>query len=178
MAFIRKKQHTTKDGIVRDYYSVVENCRVEGKVKQKVIGYLGLHPTVEDAIESRVFSLFHLSLLAAYWETRRQLFEEKYGSDHDAIKQWARWAVGERREVSKELLWLWERLESIPQQESALQTELSGLRLLAERLGVTDSEALALPQTSKFQAIEKDAKRYLDDQIGYNEVQEVLRNWK
>jgi hypothetical protein len=46
--FVRKK--TTKSGTVNHY--LVENRREGGKVKQKVLAYLGHHETLEEAIRS------------------------------------------------------------------------------------------------------------------------------
>ena len=43
MAFIRGQKRKTKSGI-RIYYYLVENRRVDGKVKQKVLKYLGTNP--------------------------------------------------------------------------------------------------------------------------------------
>ena len=46
MAFIRGKRK--KDSV---YYYIVESKRVDGKVRQKVLAYLGQCPTVDEAIE-------------------------------------------------------------------------------------------------------------------------------
>ena len=43
MAFIRAQKRKTKSGI-RTYYYLVENKREDGKVKQKVLKYLGTSP--------------------------------------------------------------------------------------------------------------------------------------
>ena len=43
MAFIRGQKRKTKSG-VRIYYYLVENQRVDGKVRQKVLKYLGTNP--------------------------------------------------------------------------------------------------------------------------------------
>jgi mannitol-specific phosphotransferase system IIBC component len=43
MAFIRAQKRKTKKG-VRTYYYLVENKRENGKVKQKVLKYLGTNP--------------------------------------------------------------------------------------------------------------------------------------
>jgi len=43
MAFIRAQKRKTKKG-VRTYYYLVENKRENGKVKQKVLKYLGTKP--------------------------------------------------------------------------------------------------------------------------------------
>ena len=43
MAFIRGRKRKTKSG-VRIYYYLVENQRVDGKVRQKVLKYLGTNP--------------------------------------------------------------------------------------------------------------------------------------
>ena len=47
MAFIRKKQQKGKS-----YYYLVVNQRDGGKVKQKVIAYLGKHATLEAALQA------------------------------------------------------------------------------------------------------------------------------
>lgn len=44
MSFIRKKTRRGKDGVVHDYYYLVENRWEKGEVHQKVIKYLGVSP--------------------------------------------------------------------------------------------------------------------------------------
>jgi len=44
MAFVRKKARRTKSGEVREYYYLVENRWEDGKVRQKVVEYLGTSP--------------------------------------------------------------------------------------------------------------------------------------
>jgi hypothetical protein len=44
MSFIRKKTRKGKDGATKDYYYLVENLYEDGKVRQKVIKYLGTSP--------------------------------------------------------------------------------------------------------------------------------------
>lgn len=46
MAYIREKKRMGKSGILT-YYYLVEGERIDGKVKQKVIGYLGTKPHVQ-----------------------------------------------------------------------------------------------------------------------------------
>jgi hypothetical protein len=53
MAFVRRKRVSTwnrEKGYKAYYYYLVENRRVHGKVRQKVVLYLGDSPTVEEAI--------------------------------------------------------------------------------------------------------------------------------
>src|SRR5215475_10940294 len=47
MAFVRTKKINGKD-----YYYLVENRRVDGKIKQKTIASLGEHSTIESAIDA------------------------------------------------------------------------------------------------------------------------------
>ncbi len=47
MAFMRKKE--IKGGV---YYQLVENRRVGGKPRQKVLLHLGQYPTVDDALQA------------------------------------------------------------------------------------------------------------------------------
>lgn len=47
MAFVRKKRVGKYA-----YYQVVENRRIEGKVRQKVLLHLGRHPTVDEALDA------------------------------------------------------------------------------------------------------------------------------
>lgn len=47
MAFVRAKKRGAQL-----YHELVENHRVDGKVKQRVVLYLGPHPTMEDAIDA------------------------------------------------------------------------------------------------------------------------------
>ena len=46
MAYVRKNR---VDGV--EYYQLVQGYREEGKVKQRVLAYLGRYPTVDAALE-------------------------------------------------------------------------------------------------------------------------------
>ena len=48
MSFIRKKARRGKDGTVQNYYYLVENQYIDGKVKQKVVKYLGTSPNTRE----------------------------------------------------------------------------------------------------------------------------------
>lgn len=48
MAFVRKK---TVNG--REYHYLVENRREDGKVRQRVLAYLGQHSTVSEALDAQ-----------------------------------------------------------------------------------------------------------------------------
>lgn len=48
MSFIRKKSRRTKKGEVLNYYYLVENRWVNGKVRQKIIKYLGTSPNTRE----------------------------------------------------------------------------------------------------------------------------------
>ncbi len=49
MPYVREKKIPGKDGKVYSYYQLVEGKRVDGKVRQRVIGHLGKHDSIEDA---------------------------------------------------------------------------------------------------------------------------------
>jgi hypothetical protein len=58
-AYVRKK------GVGRyEYYQLVENRRVEGKPRQKVLVHLGRHPTVESALTEWPREIKRLRLFA------------------------------------------------------------------------------------------------------------------
>lgn len=44
MVFVRKKTRRTKSGEVKEYYYLVENRWEDGKVRQKVVEYIGTSP--------------------------------------------------------------------------------------------------------------------------------------
>jgi hypothetical protein len=48
MGFIRNKPRRGKDGTPQDYYYLVENRYEKGKVKQKVVKYLGTSPDTRE----------------------------------------------------------------------------------------------------------------------------------
>ena len=55
MSFIRKKTRKGKDGGKLEYYSLVENRWENGKVRQKVLKYLGTSPnTMELPLDPKI----------------------------------------------------------------------------------------------------------------------------
>ncbi len=48
MSFVRKKSRILKSGEVRDYYYLVENYWEAGKVRQRVLKYLGKSPQARE----------------------------------------------------------------------------------------------------------------------------------
>jgi hypothetical protein len=78
MAFIRAQKRKTKDGI-RTYYYLVENKRENGKVKQKVLKYLGTNPnkiSVDLTVEQCTAILGSSILSTATAEERKRKLHE------------------------------------------------------------------------------------------------------
>jgi len=48
MAFVRNKPYKAKDGTVKDHWYLVENRRVNGESKQRVLKYLGSSPNRQE----------------------------------------------------------------------------------------------------------------------------------
>ena len=72
MMFVRKKR-VTREGkdagrrwVSRDYYQLVENYREKGvkTPRQRVLMHLGIHPTVDDALEAWAKEIRRLRSLA------------------------------------------------------------------------------------------------------------------
>ena len=48
MSFVRKKSRRAADGRVLDYFYLVENVWEKGRVRQKVVKYLGTSPNIQE----------------------------------------------------------------------------------------------------------------------------------
>ncbi len=78
MPFIRAQKRKTKSGI-RTYYYLVENKRENGKVKQKVLKYIGTNPnkiTIDLTIEQCTAILGGSILSAATAEELKRKLQE------------------------------------------------------------------------------------------------------
>jgi hypothetical protein len=85
MAFIRRK-------LVRGvaYFSIVENRRVRGKVRQKVLYSLGRHATIEEAIARELGSM---EFVRKFFTRNLQARAERLAECKARLKDLGRWTV-------------------------------------------------------------------------------------
>lgn len=102
MAFVRSKKVNGNE-----YFQVVRNYREGGKHKQEVLHHLGLHRSVEEAIEYRRHQLeAHLRIAASFEEeaeATKEYLLDFYGIQVDAITP----AVAKIFDSEDELLDTW-----------------------------------------------------------------------
>lgn len=114
MAFIRTKQK--KESV---YYYVVENVRESGKVRQKVIAYLGKCSTIDDAIS---FLTKHIEELKSKSERLTTEVERINNGQPFEIRRYSRWRRSEKihnfrikelQQIKKTIMETTERLRKI-----------------------------------------------------------------
>ncbi len=101
--FVRVKRRQNKDGTVREYLQIVENKRIDGKIRQRVLCTLGrLDQLREGQLDRLIDSLAKFSEKQAVLEQAEGLFAEwsrDYGPVHVFRRVWER--VGLARILDK-----------------------------------------------------------------------------
>jgi len=108
-AYVRKK------GVGRyEYYQLVENRRVDGKPRQKVLVHLGRHPTIDDALKE--------------WSREIRKLRRRAQKDRDSVPEGS-----ESMAVYRDML---KRAASSEKRADTLETNLKKLRKLRKQGGV------------------------------------------
>ena len=108
-AYVRKK------GVGHyEYYQLVENRRVEGKPRQKVLVHLGRHPTVDDALKK--------------WPREIRRLRRRAQKDRDSVPEGS-----ESMPVYRDIL---KRAASSEMRADHLETNLKKLRKLRKQGGM------------------------------------------
>ncbi len=108
-AYVRKK------GVGHyEYYQLVENRRVDGKPRQKVLVHLGKHPTVDDALKE--------------WPREIKRLRRRAQKDRDSVPE-----DSESMPVYQDML---KRAASSEKRANSLETNLKKLRKLRKEGGV------------------------------------------
>jgi len=161
MAYIRKKTYKRKsrngrqqpDGV---YYYVVQTYRLEGKVKQQTVAYLGEHDTVEGAIRATLARKLRLQRDLGYWKDRAAELETGLKPVIDRVQMYGykRASIGRnRRKQHQTLQHIRAILDKAPDEIERCTQRLAVLRNAADLLGITDPEALALDGTEAYNQV-------------------------
>jgi hypothetical protein len=180
MAYIRKKSYQGKRRGTT-YYYVVQSYRVEGKVQQTTLAYLGECPTVESAIRvalrrhwRAVLSLERLRGELAKAELRPMTPEAVAQDDQKWRASYAaqfkknlppyttadyEWHVARAAKNRAEYERLQRRIDQLSRAELKHAEQLATLRQAAAALEITDPEALALPGSAAYSEIEETTRK-------------------
>jgi hypothetical protein len=97
-----------------EYYQLVENRRVDGKPRQKVLVHLGVHPTVDDALKT--------------WPREISRLRRRAQKDRDSVPE-----RSESMPVYRDML---KRAASSEKRADSLETNLKKLQELRKQSGV------------------------------------------
>jgi hypothetical protein len=106
VAYVRRKRVGG-----RQYYQLVESCRIEGKPRQKVLVHLGVHPTVGEALRE--------------WPKEIRSLRDRAAKEREAGKTWP-----ENSRIRREIL---KRVQNMEKRAEDLETNLEKLRALRKR---------------------------------------------
>jgi len=147
MAYIRakiyKRKHRPSDKWpeASTYYYVVQSYRVEGKVRQATLAYLGEFPTVEQALAHDLGSLARIEAGLPEWETRRAEIDSAHPfvvrpRDGRGMSRHGRRLYSEHRMLGT-------AIDAAPGELARLRERIAALLTAADALGIDASQVTA-----------------------------------